>query len=65
MYILDRNSFKAQSVEEAENHSAYYKKLSWQERLNVAIYLNSIAFRIVDKPEPRMNKAVFSAKARN
>ena len=65
MYKLDRNSFKAQTVGEAENHSAYYKKMSWQERLRVAIYLNSIAFRLVDKPEPKMDKTMFSVKARN
>ena len=65
MYKLDRNSFKVSTVEEAANHALYYKKLSWQERLRIVIYLNSIAFRLVDKSEPKLDRTIFSAKARN
>lgn len=65
MYKLDRNSFKARTVEEAADHSSYYKDLTWQERLRIAIYLNSIAFHLVDKPEPKMDKTVFTFRARN
>ncbi|MCE9538402.1 MAG: hypothetical protein K8R85_04180 [Bacteroidetes bacterium] len=65
MYKLDRNSFRACSVEEAADHSSYYKNLTWQERLRITIYLNSIAYRLVDKPEPKMDKTVFSVRARN
>lgn len=65
MYKLDRNSFRASSVEEAANHSSYYKNLTWQERLRITIYLNSIAFGLVHKPEPEMDKTVFSVRARN
>ncbi len=65
MYKLDRTAFKASTVEEATEHAAYYKTLSWQERLRITMYLNSIAFRLVGKPEPRMDKTVFKARARN
>jgi hypothetical protein len=65
MYKLNRNAFKASTVEEASEHSSYYKKLSWQERLRITIYLNSVAFRIVGQPEPRMDRAVFEAKSRD
>ncbi len=62
MYKLDRNTFKAQSAADADNHVLYYKSLSWKERLRITIYLNSIAFGLVDKPEPKMNKSVFKAR---
>ena len=65
MYKLDRNSFKASTVEEASNHSTYYKKMTWQERLKIVIYLNSIAFKLVGQLEPRMDKTVFSVKSRS
>ena len=64
MYKLDRTAFKAQTVEEASNHASYYKTLTWQERLRVAMYLNSIAFHLVGKSEPRMNKLIFNARSR-
>ena len=63
MYKLDRNSFKAHTVEEADNHALYYKSLSWQERLKITIYLNSIAFGLVGKPEPKMDKNVFNTRS--
>lgn len=46
VYKLDRTMFKAQTAEEAANHAGYYKHLSWQERLDIAAYLNSIAFNL-------------------
>ena len=63
MYKLDRNSFKAHTVEEADNHSLYYETLTWQERLRITIYLNSIAYGIANKPEPKLDKTVFKARA--
>jgi hypothetical protein len=64
MYKLDRNSFKAHTVEEADNHALYYKTLSWKERLRITIYLNSIAYGLAGKPEPKMDKTKFKARAR-
>jgi len=43
-FRLDRSAFKAQTAGEAADHVSYYAKLSWQERLAVASYLNSIAY---------------------
>ena len=64
MYKLNRNTFKASVVEEDSDHTFYYKMLSWQDRLKVTMYLNSIAFRLVGKPEPRLDRTVFNAKSR-
>ncbi len=57
MYRLDRTAFKAQTFKEAEaSQVAYYKTLTWQERLRVAMYLNSVAYNFsLDNP-PRLDK---------
>ncbi len=62
MYKLDRTSFKAHKVEEADNHALYYKSLAWKERLKITLYLNSIAFGLVNQPEPRLDRTVFKAR---
>ena len=63
-YRLDRTAFKAQTAAEASNHAAYYKKLTWQERLRIANYLNSVAYNYPENEPPRMDKTVFSARGR-
>lgn len=63
-FRLDRTAFKAQTASEAANHAHYYKKMSWQERLQVAAYLNSIAFNYPLNNPPRMDKNKFSARER-
>jgi hypothetical protein len=65
MYKLDRTAFKASTVEEASKHSYYYKTLPWQERLKITMYLNSIAFHLAGKPEPKMDRMVFNTRTRN
>ena len=64
-YKLDRKAFKAQTAEQASNHSAYYKTLTWQERLRIANYLNSIAYNYPENEPPRMDKTVFSVRSRD
>ena len=61
-YKLDRTAFKAQTAEQAANHSNYYKFLTWQERLRIANYLNSIAFNYPENEPPKMDKTLFSAR---
>lgn len=63
-FRLNRFAFKAQTAEEAANHSDYYKSLSWQERLKVAAYLNSIAFNYPENKPPRLDRTKFKAAAR-
>ena len=64
-FRLNRFAFKAQTAEEAANHSAYYRSLSWQERLKIAAYLNSIAFDYPENNPPKLDRTVFKAFARN
>jgi hypothetical protein len=63
-YRLDRTAFKAQTAKEASNHAAYYKNLTWQERLRIANYLNSIAYNYPENNPPKMDKTAFSYRAR-
>jgi len=63
-YRLDRNSFKAQTAQEAADHAAYYRKLSWKERLRIAAYLNSIAYNYPENEPPRLDKFKFKASSR-
>jgi len=63
-FALDRTAFKAQTAEEASNHAAYYKTLTWQERLRIANYLNSIAYNYPENEPPRMDKTAFKIRKR-
>lgn len=62
-FKLDRTAFKAQNLKEASNHAADYIKLSWQDRLQVAAYLNSVAYNFDLKNPPKMDRTKFSAKS--
>jgi hypothetical protein len=64
-YPLDRTAFKAQTAEEAvKSQAAYYKSLTWQERLRIANYLNSIAYNYPENEPPKMDKTVFKIRSR-
>ena len=63
-YRLDRTAFKAQTVEDASKHGAFYKTLTWQERLRIANYLNSIAYNYPESDPPRMDKTAFKIRSR-
>lgn len=63
-YRLDRKSFKGQTFEEASNHAGYYKSLTWQERLRIANYLNSVAFKFPENYPPRLDKSKFKVRSR-
>ncbi|MFN9803144.1 MAG: hypothetical protein ACK54Y_04905 [Bacteroidota bacterium] len=62
-FRLDRTAFKAQTLKEAAQHSDYYKKLTWQERLQIADYLNSVAYNYDLNNPPKMDKTKFSVKS--
>lgn len=63
-FKLDRNAFKAQSAIDAANHIQYYKRLTWQERLKVTAYLNSIAYDYPLNSPPKLDRTKFSVKSR-
>lgn len=63
-YRLDRTKFQAHTAEKASDHASYYKNLSWQERLRIALYLNSKAYDYPENNPPHMNKTKFKATSR-
>lgn len=62
-FRLNRIAFKAQTAAQASDHSAYYKRLSWQERLSIAAYLNSVAYKFDINSPPKMDRTKFSARS--
>ncbi|MEP0711973.1 hypothetical protein [Algoriphagus sp.] len=63
-YKLDRSAFHARNASEQVNYAKEYKDSSWQERLPIHRYLNSIAYGYdIDNP-PRMDKTAFSVRSR-
>lgn len=63
-YRLDRTAFQARNASEQLNYGKEHQKLTWQERLRIHQYLNSIAFGYdLDNP-PRMDKTFFQIKKR-
>lgn len=63
-YRLDRTAFKAHTASEAAEQSVSYKNTSWQERLQIAAYLNSIAYNFLNSTPPPMDKTKFKATSR-
>lgn len=58
---LNRNAFKMMSFEESDNYMRNYKDHTWQERLSVALYLTSIAFKFDINNPPRLDRNCFHA----
>ncbi len=64
-YSLDRTAFKAHTAREAADHSVCYRNKDLKERLEIAGYLNAIAFNYPLNNPPRMDKSIFQARERN
>jgi len=65
IHRLDRTAFKAQTAEEASKaDQIYYKNLTWQERLKIANYLNSVAYNYPENNPPKMDKPAFTVRSR-
>ena len=62
IFKLDRTAFKPQTIAEAAIHSDYYKKMTWQERLSVTAYLNSVSYQYDANNPPKMDRNQFHVK---
>ena len=61
---LDRTAFKHQTLEEAGHNLDYWKKQSYEKRLEAANYLNSVAYNFDINNPPRMDKTYFKIRKR-
>ena len=65
-YRLDKTESKAHTTREASaSHAEYYKKLTPHERLEIAHYLNSIAYNFPVNNPPKLDRTKFKARSRN
>lgn len=63
-YKLDQTAFQARNASEQVNYGKEHQKFTWQERMRIHQYLNSIAYGYdLDNP-PRMDKTFFQIKKR-
>ena len=62
-FKLDRSAFKGQTIMEASDHRAIDHNMHWKERLLVAAYLISVAYKYDPANPPVMNRKIFSAKS--
>ncbi|MEZ0453754.1 hypothetical protein ABTW24_19340 [Sphingobacterium thalpophilum] len=62
-FRLDRSAFKAHSAEDAAKHAKYYADLSWQLRLEIAFYLNSVAYNFPIDSLPKVDKSKFKVSS--
>lgn len=62
MFKLDRTAFKAHTTTDATKmHAEYYRGLTWQQRLKIAEYLNSIAYNYPPGSPPKLDRTKFVA----
>lgn len=59
---MDKTAFKIQTVEEADYAMRDYTNHTAKERLEIAYYLTSIAYRFDMENPPRMDKMAFRIK---
>ena len=64
-YQTKKFSFNPKNaVEAAKDQPGYYKSLTWQQRLQVANYLNSIVYNYPENEPPKMDRTIFSIRVR-
>ena len=61
-YRMDKTAFKLQTVEEANDAMWDYTNHTVKERLEIAYYLTSIAYKFDMNNLPRMDKTAFRIK---
>lgn len=61
-FKLDRTVFKAMTAKEADDQQRNSSKKTIEDRLEIAYYLNSIAYNFDINNPPRMDKTIFSAE---
>lgn len=60
-FKFDRTAFSAHSHEDEEKGKVHKHK-SYKERLEIAFYLNSIAYNFDRNNPPKMDRSIFSVR---
>ena len=63
-YKLDKTAFNAWSFEESDKYMRDYKSYSWKERLQIALYLTSIAYSFDMNNPPVLDRTFFKKSKR-
>lgn len=61
-YRLDRTAFKIQTLEEADDAMSDYTNHMPHERLEIAYYLTSLAYRFDMSNPPKIDRTIFQIK---
>ncbi|RYC67470.1 hypothetical protein EQG79_25550 [Spirosoma sordidisoli] len=61
-YRLDRSAFHAGTFEQTEQYHMACQPTAYADRLRVAAYLNSVAYRYDPDKPPRLDRTAFSAR---
>jgi hypothetical protein len=64
MFRLDKNVISKGSFKEADDHRAYWLSKTPMERLQAAIYLQSIVFNFDPLSPPKMDKSYYTKRKR-
>ena len=64
-FRLDKTAFQAMTFEEADDYQRDYRNYSAKQRLEIALYLTSMAYNFDMNNPPRMDKTVFSKGKQN
>jgi hypothetical protein len=59
---FDKTIFQKQSFEDADLQKNFWKSKSYSERLEAGVIMTQIAFGLVGKPFPKMEKALFKKR---
>lgn len=62
-FKLDRTAFRHQSIDQ-ENKTKIFRDASFKERLQIAYYLNTVAYGFANGQFPPMDKACFQIRKR-
>ena len=63
--LMDKQYFKKQSFEEADNQKEYWKSKSVEERLATAAEMTKAAYGLIGQPFKGMDKTYFTTRKRN
>ena len=61
---LDKTVFKYPTLDEASHNLEYWKKQSYEKRLEAANYLNSVAYNFDVNNPPQVDKTYFKIRKR-